>query len=190
MVETVLLVAGSEKGIHVLSELLCAQGHPKISMAWNGGEARRLLLEGVFDLVIINTPLPDEFGHDLSVKITMSTSSSCILLVKNEIAEALSAKVENDGVFVIAKHISKGLFYQAIKWISTSRNRMQRLRDDNLRLQKKVEEIRLVDRAKCALIQYCHFTEQQAHRHIEKQAMDLRLSRRDIAQDILKTYEE
>ena len=56
-------------------------------------------------------------------------------------------------------------------------------------LQQKVEEIRLVDRAKCALIQYLNMTEAQAHRHIEKQAMDLRVSRAKIAQSILNTYE-
>ena len=51
----------------------------------------------------------------------------------------------------------------------------------------KIEEIRLVDRAKCALIQYLSFTEQQAHRHIEKQAMDMYYKK--VALGILKTYE-
>ena len=63
------------------------------------------------------------------------------------------------------------------------------LRDENIQLQQKIEEIRLVDRAKCALIQYLNLTEAQAHRYIEKQAMDLRLSRRQVAEAILKTYE-
>ena len=47
----------------------------------------------------------------------------------------------------------------------------------------------MVDRAKCILIQYLNMTEPQAHRYIEKQAMDLRVSRREIAQGILQTYE-
>ena len=52
----------------------------------------------------------------------------------------------------------------------------------------QIEEIRLVDRAKCALIQYLSFTEQQAHRHIEKQAMDMHITK-EVALGILKTYE-
>ena len=49
--------------------------------------------------------------------------------------------------------------------------------------------IRLVDRATCVLIQYSDFTEQQAHRYIEKKAMDQRVSRREVAEDILRIYE-
>lgn len=48
----------------------------------------------------------------------------------------------------------------------------------------------MVDRAKCLLIQYQNLTEPQAHRFIEKQAMDRRLTRLDVARQILTTYEE
>ena len=51
-------------------------------------------------------------------------------------------------------------------------------------------EIRLVDRAKCILIQYLDMTEKEAHRHIEKLAMDKRKTRREIAESILRSYEE
>ena len=47
----------------------------------------------------------------------------------------------------------------------------------------------MVDRAKCALIQYLHMSEPDAHRYIEKQAMDLRITRQEVAEEILKTYE-
>ena len=49
--------------------------------------------------------------------------------------------------------------------------------------------MRLVDRAKCALIQYRQMTEPEAHKYIERQAMDTRQSRRRIAEDILQTFE-
>ncbi|MFA6841361.1 MAG: ANTAR domain-containing protein, partial [Sphaerochaetaceae bacterium] len=70
------------------------------------------------------------------------------------------------------------------------RRRLVSLRSENSKLQRKIEEIKLVDRAKWALIQYLHMNEQQAHRYIEKQAMDLRQSRRDVAERIIKTYEQ
>ncbi|MGB4438219.1 MAG: ANTAR domain-containing protein, partial [Sedimentibacter sp.] len=53
----------------------------------------------------------------------------------------------------------------------------------------KIEEIRIVTRAKCVLIQYLNMTENQAHRYIEKQAMDMRTTREEISLSILKTYE-
>ena len=53
----------------------------------------------------------------------------------------------------------------------------------------KLEELQLISRAKAVLIEYLKLTEPQAHRCIEKQAMDLGLTRRQVALNILKTYE-
>ena len=47
--------------------------------------------------------------------------------------------------------------------------------------------IRLVNRAKCLLIERKAMTEQEAHRWIEKQAMDRCVSRKVIAEQILQT---
>lgn len=48
---------------------------------------------------------------------------------------------------------------------------------------------RLIDRAKRTLMRYLGFTEPQAHRYIEKHAMDLRVTRAEVARGILKIYE-
>ena len=63
------------------------------------------------------------------------------------------------------------------------------LQKEHGRLQQKIEEMRLVDRAKCTLVQYLGLTEPQAHRYLEKQAMDMRMTRREVAEEILRTYE-
>ena len=70
-----------------------------------------------------------------------------------------------------------------------ARSRLTALRRENMRLEKKVEEMRLVDRAKCALIQYRGMTEQQAHRYLEKKAMDTRKTRGTVAMEVLACYE-
>ena len=59
----------------------------------------------------------------------------------------------------------------------------------SLRLYSKLEELQLISRAKAVLIEYLKLTEPQAHRYIEKQAMDLGLTRPQVALNILKTYE-
>ena len=46
-----------------------------------------------------------------------------------------------------------------------------------------------MDRAKCLLIEHRHLSEAEAHRAIEKQAMDQRLPRARVAQLILDRYE-
>lgn len=60
---------------------------------------------------------------------------------------------------------------------------------EDVNLKLKLEEKNLVDRAKKTLIEKLKMTESQAHRFIEKQAMDLRVTKKNIAENILKIYE-
>jgi response regulator NasT len=184
-----LLVGSSEKSQALLQSLLNGTGFSQCVLASNGAEARRIQAQGEYSLTIINTPLTDEPGIDLAVKTAQSTLSGVILLVKAEMADAVSQKVEESGVLVVAKPVARQLFDQALRLSMTARNRMLMLQNQNEKLQKKIEEMRMVDRAKCALIQYLRMTEQQAHRHIEKQAMDTRQTKMQVARDIVNTYE-
>ena len=184
-----LLVSSSEKGREMLRELM--RGVPEISpaVAASGAEARRLAAEVDYDLVVINAPLSDEFGHDLAVNVASQSAAGVVILVKNERADEVAARVETAGVFVIPKPVSRPFFFQAMRLVDVSHRRMLGLQRENRRLRTSIEEIRLIDRAKCALIQCLLMTEPQAHRYIEKQAMDLRCPKRQIAENILKTYE-
>ena len=51
-----------------------------------------------------------------------------------------------------------------------------------------MNEIRIVNRAKWLLIGELKMTEPDAHRYIEKQAMDRCVSRCQIAEEIIRTY--
>ena len=54
---------------------------------------------------------------------------------------------------------------------------------------KELKDVKLVDRAKCVLVEYLRISEADAHRQIQKRAMDMRVPQVVIAKDILKTYE-
>ena len=51
--------------------------------------------------------------------------------------------------------------------------------------EEKVQEIRLIDKAKFLLVEQRHMTEDEAHRYIGKNAMDHGVSRKRIAQQII-----
>lgn len=187
--DSVLLVSSSEKGKDLLVQLLKASSFSQITIASSGSEARRLVSQNNYDVVVINAPLSDEFGHELSIMAVDTGLCGAILIAKNEIADEISAKVEPYGVFMVPKPLNRAFFYQALKLVCASRRRLMGLQNENVKLHTKIEEIRLVDRAKCTLIQYLNMSEQQAHRYIEKQAMDMRLTKKEIAKSILKTYE-
>jgi len=52
------------------------------------------------------------------------------------------------------------------------------------------EQAEIVARAKNTLMVYLKLTEPQAHRYIEKHAMDMRVKKIEIAKGILKIYED
>ena len=57
-----------------------------------------------------------------------------------------------------------------------------------LSIEEKMEEIRIINRAKWLLISNLKMTEQDAHRHIEKQAMDRCIPKRKVAEEIINSY--
>ena len=147
--ERVLVVSGSERGREFLRELLRGQEYGQGFFADNSGEARRRMAEDDFSLVIINAPLRDESGEQLALWAAQSTDAGVLLLVKAEIADEVSARVEDSGAMVLPKPISRQFFCQSLKLVSAARRRMLGLKNENTRLQKQIDDIRLVDRAKC-----------------------------------------
>ena len=112
-----------------------------------------------------------------------------VLLVKAEMADEVAVRVEDAGVFVVPKPLNRALLFGAVKLAQAANRRIMGLQRQNNILQQKIDDIRLVDRAKCALIQYRLLTEPEAHKYIEREAMDSRRTRREVAQAILRMYE-
>jgi response regulator NasT len=81
------------------------------------------------------------------------------------------------------------IFWNILELAIDTQIKLQEVQKENRELKQKIENIRIIDRAKCILISRLNLSEEEAHRAIEKQAMDMRASKRAIAEGILKTYE-
>jgi Response regulator with putative antiterminator output domain len=187
--ESALIVSRTEKGVAYFTEILSADSCGEIVALQSCGEARRLLLERDFDLVVINAPLQDESGESLSRHIASREASQVILVVKSEHFDEVSAATENEGILVVAKPINSTIFWATLKLAKSAQSRLRRMQTENSKLKQKIDDIRIIDRAKCSLISHLKINEQEAHRFIEKHAMDMRTTRRAVAEELLKTYE-
>ena len=187
--ESALIVSRAATGTAYLTDILSAASVDHISALQSCGEARRLLQERDFDLVIINAPLRDESGEILARYIAAKGTAQVILIVASEYFDAVSAICEGDGVLTIAKPLNKAVLWASLKLARATSLRLKRMYTENSKLKQRIEDIRIVDRAKYILISHLNLNEQEAHRYIEKQAMDMRLTRRAVAEGILKTYE-
>ena len=186
---SVLVVSSTKKGVEFISGLLDTGEYFPVSYAKNGSDARRMLITNSYDLIIINAPLTDEFGEELAIHIVENAVSGVLLIVKSELFDEICYRVEEFGVFTVSKPLSKQYFYQALKLCTATVERLRVFEKEKVKLQVKIDEIRIIDRAKCTLIEYLKMSEAQAHRYIEKQAMDMRTTKKSIAESILRTYE-
>jgi two-component system, response regulator PdtaR len=187
--ESVLIVSNIEEDTAFFSVMLNAASCHQIICQKSVESARKLAQKQNFDLVIVNSPLADESGESFSRSVSSKGVSQVILLVKSESFDTVSAACEEDGVLTISKPVDKAVFWSALTLIKSVQVKIKRMQLENAQLKQKIEDIRVIDRAKCILISYMKMSEQESHRYIEKQAMDMRSSKRIVAEGILKRYE-
>ncbi len=183
-----LIVSSSEKFNSAISASLPEIRYtPKMTVK-SVSEARRAVLERQFDLIIINTPLPDEFGTKFAVELCRSGTAGVMLFVKSESYDEISARVTGFGILVVQKPAPVQMVAQSLALLCATRDRLRRMEKKAECLEEKMEEIRIINRAKWLLVEQLKMTEPDAHRYIEKQAMDRCVTRRVVAENILATY--
>lgn len=143
---------------------------------------------GDFDVIIVSTPLRNDFGLNYIAEIYRKTNACIIALAKADIAQDVQNRIQFTGAFVLGRPFSKSALVQTIRVALLAKDNIRRLENEKSRLSQQLDDFKLIDRAKCCLIQYLNLTEAQAHRHIQKLAMDTRKTQREIAEDILRTY--
>ena len=185
-----LIVSAGASSNEYISARLTEMGYSRPVIIPSGAEARRRMTKADFELIVVNSPLPDEFGHELCMDAVDKTDAGVVFLVKAAQADQLLGPLSDQGVLLLSKPFSTAFFMQVMHMAEASNHRLQRARQENARLQEKLVQLRLVSRAKCCLVEHEHMTEADAHRYIEKQAMDTRRDRTEIAQEILENYED
>ena len=188
--ERALIVSSNNEFAELAELLLRIEGCSRTAVAASGNEARRLVKnETEPELVIVNTPLSDEFGQDLAEMIADSTSAGIILICGSDVADDIADRVSDSGINVVTKPVTRELLQRTIRLIIAARVRMAGVKKESPDILSRIEEMRTINRAKTTLMKYLKFTEPQAHKYIEKQAMNNRQSRLVEAQTILAQYE-
>ena len=185
---SVLIVSASEKMDSQLRALLPGAEYYPVQRAKSVGEARRLLQGAGFDLVLIHTPLKDDFGTQLAIDVCVDSAAGALLFVKSELYDSVNARVMEYGVVTLSMPSSSALVSQSLHMLCAQRERLRRMELKQQSVQNTIEEIRLVNRAKWLLIECLNMTEADAQRYIEKQSMDQRITKRRAAENVIKTY--
>ncbi|MCR5693400.1 MAG: ANTAR domain-containing protein [Clostridia bacterium] len=187
-VYSVLVVSASEKFSQVVPEIFSLPVFSPVTTVSNVSAAKRAVAERDFDFVVINSPLPDDSGVRFAIDTVSSSGTVVLFLVRAEQYDELYGRLAEHGVFLIQKPASKQMFLLAADWLISARERIRKTEKKTLSIEEKMNEIRFVNRAKWLLIRELKMTEPDAHRYIEKQAMDRCIEKRRVAEEIIKTY--
>ncbi|MBO4792334.1 MAG: ANTAR domain-containing protein [Clostridia bacterium] len=184
---SILIVSASDRITEALSEVFPLAVFSPVNTVSNVSAAKRAISERDFDIVVVNPPLPDDslrFAVD-----TVDTSGSVLLyLARAEQYANVYELLAEHGVFVVQKPVPMSVLRTVSGWLISARERLRRSEKKTLSIEEKMNEIRLSNRAKLLLISELKMTEADAHRYIEKQAMDRCVSKRVISEEIIKTY--
>ncbi|MBQ5956880.1 MAG: ANTAR domain-containing protein [Clostridia bacterium] len=185
---SVLVVSAAEKLNTAVSSMLLGSCFGPVRVVQSVSEAKRAWNERGYDLVIVNSPLPDDPGVGFAIDVTASRSSVALLLVSSDVYDRAAPKASEYGVFTLFKPLSRQILELALNWMQASCERLKKLERKSITVEDKMKEIRTVNHAKWILISNKGMEEPEAHRYIEKQAMDRGVSKLEIAEEIIRAY--
>ncbi len=186
---SIIIVSSNEKMTNQISEVIENFSINEILTASTCKEASRTISSRAIDLVIINTPMPDETGEKFSVEVAAQNKTCVLLIVNTQSYKETIDTVQEHGIIVLEKPMTRSMLEFSIQACIATYARIKKLSTENTKLTRTIEDIRIVNRAKRVLVTHLNMSEESAHKYIERQAMDNRRTKRDVAKRIILVYE-
>lgn len=187
-VYSVLIVSASEKFQSGLRSLLPESAYSPIATAASVGAAERARNGQDFDFVFVNSPLPDDAGIRFAIDCCRAGGTVVLLFAAAALYDSIQSRVEKHGVFVLPRPVPRDAILRGLNWMAAARERLRSYEKKVQPVEEKMEEIRLVNRAKWLLISELKMSEPDAHHYITHQAMDRCCSKRTVAEEIIRLY--
>lgn len=185
---SVLVVSSADNFHNAMAAMLPEVSFQPIINVSTVSEAQRAVAERSFDFVIINAPIKDDLGMRFAIDCSTSHNSLVLFLIQNEIHGEVYSKVAQHGVFTLPKPMNKQTMDNALRWLLTAKRKLTGAEKKTTKMEDKMDEIRLVNKAKWLLISNEGLLEPEAHRYLEKEAMNRCITKKQIAEEIIKKY--
>ena len=123
----------------LMADLLPMTDDWPVTVADSAAAARRILQERTYDLVLINTPLPDDFGINLAMEVCGGTDAAVAVFVKRERYKEASARLTGHGILTVARPTTRQVVLQQLQ---------------ALRVHKAISNKRLADFGLISMVDY------------------------------------
>ena len=181
---SVLIVSSSEQFYTLAKKVLPDRRFGVVEVRKSASSARRELLVRDYDIVIINAPLQDGLGTDFVMDLVEKNVSGVIFAVPTEVYGNINDHLIDYGVLTVPKPVKTAELERMIKLLIALNDRVRKVQKKLKKANEKLDELKLVSRAKIKLVEQGK-SEEEAHEYIIREAMNKGLTKRQVAEEIV-----
>ncbi|QNN53049.1 ANTAR domain-containing response regulator [Nocardioides mesophilus] len=168
-----------------LAEMLGEEGYDVVGQAGDGERAVELAEQLRPDLVVLDVKMPRLDGIAAAQKIAEQRIAPVVMLTAFSQRELVERARDAGAMAYVVKPFTRSDLVPAIEMAMSRYAELQMLEAEVADLQDRLETRKAVDRAKSVLQDQLDLSEPDAFRWIQKTAMDLRLSMRQVADGVI-----
>ncbi len=181
-----VLIAEDEALIRLdLAEMLAEEGYDVVAQAADGEQAVALAIEHRPDLVVMDVKMPKLDGIAAASQIAAARIAPVVMLTAFSQRELVDRARDAGAMAYLVKPFSKSDLVPAIEMARSRFEEIAQLETEVADLNEQLATRKAVERAKAILQEALGITEPDAFRWIQKTAMDLRLSMRQVAEGVI-----
>jgi AmiR/NasT family two-component response regulator len=182
-----VLIAEDEALIRMdLAEMLAEEGYDVVGQAADGEQAIALAEELRPDLVVLDVKMPKLDGIAAAQRIAGERIAPVVILTAFAQRELVERARDAGAMAYLVKPFSRNDLVPAIEMAVSRFREVAALEAEVGDLTERLETRKSVDRAKGVLQKDLGLSEPEAFRWIQKTAMDLRLSMRQVADGVVE----
>jgi len=168
-----------------LAEMLAEEGYDVVGQAGDGERAVELAEELRPDLVVLDVKMPKLDGIAAAERIASQRIAPVVILTAFSQRELVERARDAGAMAYLVKPFTKSDLVPAVEMAVSRFAELHMLESEVADLQERLETRKAVDRAKSVLQDQLQLSEPEAFRWIQKTAMDLRLSMRQVAEGVV-----
>jgi len=169
-----------------LAEMLAEEGYDVVGQAADGEQAVTLAEQLTPDLVILDVKMPRLDGISAAERIAEKRIAPVVILTAFSQRDLVDRARDAGAMAYLVKPFSRNDLVPAIEMAVSRFTELSALEAEVADLSDRLETRKAVDRAKGILQKDLGLSEPDAFRWIQKTAMDLRLSMRQVAEGVVQ----
>jgi len=169
-----------------LAEMLAEEGYDVVAAVEDGEQAVVRTEELRPDLVILDVKMPRLDGIAAAQRIASQRIAPVVMLTAFSQRDLVESARDAGAMAYLVKPFGKSDLMPAIEMAVSRFAELQQLEAEVADLSERLETRKVVDRAKGVLQEQLGLSEPDAFRWIQKTAMDLRLSMREVADGVVE----